>query len=152
MNAIVPGLARLAEPLHDVGLLVLRLGAGALIWTFHMRPKLLHFSEEVREFPDPLGIGSAASFALALLAEGLCSVLVAAGFMTRLAALSVAFTMLMVLVMAARGFEGADVQAALLYTLPYATLIMTGPGRYSVDHRLRASYRRLHERVVVRPE
>ncbi|WAS90683.1 hypothetical protein [Nannocystis punicea] len=56
--------------------------------------------------------------------------------------------MLMVLTMAARGFEGADVQAALLYALPYAALALTGPGRHSLDHRLRPRYRRLLARLV----
>lgn len=148
MNVIDPRLAPALEKARELGLLAQRIGAGLLIWTFHMRPKLLRFDEELREFPDPLGIGAPASLALALLSEGLCSVLVALGLLTRLAALPVVFTMLMVLTMAARGFEGADVQSALLYALPYATLVATGPGRYSCDHRLLERYRRLYARFI----
>ncbi|PCC74065.1 putative oxidoreductase [Nannocystis exedens] len=140
--------APMAARARDLGLLALRLGAAALIWTFHMRPKLLHFDDELREFPDPLGIGSAPSFVLALAAEGLCSSLVALGLLTRLAAVPIVFTMLMVLMMAARGFAGADVQSALLYALPYTALALTGAGRYSLDHRLRRRYRRLLARLV----
>lgn len=127
----------------DAGLLVLRIGLAALIWTFHMGRKLGHVSEELREFPDPLGIGHAPSFVMAIGAEGACSLLVAIGFATRLLSLPIVFTMTMVLVLGARGFEGADVQSALLYALPYVVLVLTGGGRWSVDWLLRARYRRV---------
>ena len=130
-------LARAAA--RDVGLLWLRVGMLALIWQFHMSPKLEHFAQELREFPDPLGIGHGPSFVLALSAEGLGSILVAIGFVTRLAALPIVFTMLVVLLLAARGFEAADVQAACLYALPYSVLVLTGPGRWSIDHRLNSN-------------
>lgn len=151
MNTHEARLAEWIERARDLGLLALRLGGAALIWSYHMRPKLTHFEEELREFPDPLGIGSPASFALALLSEGLCSLLVAVGLLTRLSALPIVLTMLMVLLMAARGFEGADVQSALLYALPYGALVLTGPGRHSLDHRLRARYSALTERFLREP-
>lgn len=130
----------------DIGLLLLRIGAATLIWTFHMMRKLVDIPHELREFPDPLGLGHAASFVLALGSEGLCSLLVAMGIATRLSSLPIVFTMLMVLVMGARGFEGADVQSALLYALPYLALVLLGPGRFSLDHRLRNHW----DRLVVR--
>ena len=55
--------------------------------------------------------------------------------------------MTMVLVLGARGFEGADVQSALLYALPYAVLTLTGPGRWSVDHLLRARWATVVDRL-----
>jgi putative oxidoreductase len=124
----------------DVGLLVLRLGGFAMISTFHVRPKIVRFDEELASFPDPLGIGHGPSFVLALASEGLCAALVAAGFLTRLAVLPILFTMAMVLVLGARGFSGADVQGALLYALPYAALGLLGPGAYSVDAVLSSRY------------
>jgi putative oxidoreductase len=124
----------------DLGLLVLRLGAFAMIATFHVRPKLARFDQELASFPDPLGIGHAPSFVLALGSEGLCALLVGAGVLTRLAVLPILFTMAMVLVLRARGFEGADVQAALLYALPYVAIGLLGPGEYSVDARLAPRY------------
>jgi putative oxidoreductase len=120
-----------------VGLLLLRLGSAALIWAYHMRPKLTHFDEELVTFPDPMGIGHAPSFFLALATEGACSLLVAAGIGARVLSLPIVATMLMVLVVALQGFEGADVQAALLYALPYAAIVLCGPGPLSLDHRLR---------------
>jgi putative oxidoreductase len=124
----------------DAGLLLLRIGAFAMIAAFHVRPKLAHFDDELQKFPDPLGIGHAASFVLALLSEGGCALLVAAGIGTRAAALPIVFTMAMVLVLGARGFEGADVQSALLYALPYAALALLGPGAWSIDALLSSRY------------
>jgi putative oxidoreductase len=131
----------------DVGLLVLRLGAFALILKYHTLPKLQHFDSDMSTFPDPLGMGHAASFVMAVLSEGGCSALVALGVATRLNALPVIFTMTMVLVLAARGFEGADVQLALLYALPYVAIALLGPGRYSVDARLGRLYEALLRRL-----
>jgi putative oxidoreductase len=148
-------LARRREDLRDAGLLVLRIGAAAMIWTFHMRPKLAHFDQELASFPDPMGVGHTASFVLALVSEGLCSLVVASGFLTRLASLPIVFTMAMVLLLAGRGVEGADAQSALLYALPYLVLVLSGPGRWSIDHlllpRYEALWGRLRRRVPVRP-
>jgi putative oxidoreductase len=132
----------------DAGLLLLRLGAFALIVAFHVRPKLAHFDEEMRQFPDPLGIGHAASFVLALLSEGGCALLIAAGVGTRAATLPIVFTMATVLVLRARGFEGADVQSALLYALPYAALALLGPGAWSIDARLSSRYEDIGRRIA----
>jgi putative oxidoreductase len=134
----------------DLGLLSLRVGAAGLIWTFHMSKKLADFTHELHEFPDPLGVGHAASFTMALGAEGLCSILVALGLATRLSSLPIIFTMMMVLVLGARGFQGADVQSALLYALPYTVLVFTGAGRLSLDHRLRDRWDRLSGLILRR--
>jgi putative oxidoreductase len=142
-----PHLDALRLKAQSVGLLLLRLGAGGLIWAYHMHPKLTHFEEELSSFPDPMGIGHAPSFFLALLSEGVCSLLVAAGLGARLFSLPIVFTMLMVLVVAVQGFEGADVQAALLYALPYAAITLCGPGRFSLDHVLRSRFAKLSSEI-----
>jgi len=138
---------KLATRAAQVGLLVLRLGAFGMILSYHVRPKLLHFDAEMSSFPDPLGVGHAASFLLALVSEGGCAALVAIGVAARAASLPVVFTMAMVLVLGARGFEGADVQLALLYALPYVTIALLGPGPYSVDARLAGRYEALLGRL-----
>ncbi|WP_053231745.1 DoxX family protein [Sandaracinus amylolyticus] len=131
----------------DLALLLQRVASGALLWAFHVRPKLERFDEELATFPDPFGIGHPASFALALLSEGLCSVAVAIGIATRLSALAIVLTMGTVLMLAARGLEGADVQSALLYALLYLLPIVAGPGHLSLDHRLRHRYGAIRRRV-----
>src|SRR5882672_5833234 len=56
---------------HDWGLLGLRLGGFAMLWTYHVGRKLLTLEDDWRSFPDPLGVGHPASLVLALLSEGL---------------------------------------------------------------------------------
>lgn len=133
---------------RDVGLLWLRVGAALLIWTFHMRPKLRDFEHELTSFPDPLGVGHGPSFILALLSEGVCSLVVALGLMARAASLPIVFTMSMVILLSVRGFAGADVQSALLYALPYSVILLVGPGRISADYRLRDRYAALLSRAA----
>lgn len=139
-----------ATSARHLGVLLLRLGMAGMLWRFHVSHKLQHFSAELHGFPDPLGVGHAASLVLALSTEGLCSLSVALGFATRLACLPIVFTMFMVLLLSARGLDGGDVQAAWLYALPYATLILTGPGRFSLDARFARHYVRALERVSSR--
>lgn len=128
--------------LADVGLLLLRIGGAALIWNYHVVRKLSSFEEELANFPDPIGFGSDVALILALVSEGLCSLLVALGLFTRLASLPIVIAMLMVLRLALGGFEGADVQGAYLYAMPYLALVFLGPGRFSIDARLRSFYER----------
>lgn len=119
------------------GLLVLRIGCGVPLFAFHGLAKLekawavLGGAEAA--FPDPLGLGAKPSLLLAAFAEGICSLLVAAGFLTRLACLPVVTTM----AVAAFVHHGADPwparEPALLYLAPFAALLFAGPGSLSLD-------------------
>jgi putative oxidoreductase len=128
--------------LADLGLLFLRVGGAALLWNYHVLRKLESFEEELVHFPDPIGLGSDVALILALISEGLCSLLVALGLLTRVASLPIVLSMVMVLRLALVGFEGADVQGAYLYGLPYLALVALGPGRFSLDARLAPFYER----------
>src|SRR2546421_9730005 len=77
----------------DAGLLVLRVWLGLSLLLLHGLDKLTGFSQMSGKFPDPLGIGSPTSLALALIAEGICSLLLALGLFTRGAAAVLAINM-----------------------------------------------------------
>ena len=77
----------------SVGLLILRVGIGAMMLV-HGLAKLNGFNEMSDSFPDPLGIGSQLSLILAIGAEVGCSILLIVGFASRLAAIPLAFTMI----------------------------------------------------------
>src|SRR5436853_7655985 len=79
----------------DIALVIARIGIAALMLT-HSIPKLVMlFSEAPVQFPQVLGMSAELSLALAVFAEVFCSILLLAGFATRLAVIPLAITMLL---------------------------------------------------------
>lgn len=119
-----------------VGLLLLRLLFGFGMAFGHGWGKMMTFSDKMDSFPDPLGIGSAASLVGAIFAEAVCGILVGLGLFTRLALIPLIFTMTIAafVVLGNEPFSGKEM--ALLYMVPYVVLFLTGPGKYSVDHNI----------------
>lgn len=123
----------LVRTLSALGLLVLRVGTGAMMAYGHGYSKLMGYSQMADKFPDPIGLGSNVSLIMAIFAELVCSLLLIVGAFTRLAAIPLLITMLV----AAFIIHGADPWAkkefALLYAVPFLTLMLTGAGPWSVD-------------------
>jgi len=125
-----------ASPTADAGLLAVRLFAGLALALTHgvgklpPSPRFLAGVEEMG-FPAPVLFGWAAA-----LAEAVGGALIAAGLLTRPAALSVLFTML-VAAFLREGPSFADKEKALLYGAIALMLLLTGAGRYSLDAALR---------------
>jgi putative oxidoreductase len=101
----------------------------------HGWPKLVNFSDRMHSFGDPYGIGSAPSLALAVLAEVFCSVLLILGLFTRFALIPLIITMLTVVLIVHAHDPFARKELGLLYLVPYITLFLTGPGKFSLDGR-----------------
>ncbi|MDT0649868.1 DoxX family protein [Autumnicola edwardsiae] len=118
----------------DVALLIFRIAISALMLT-HGIPKLITFfnSEEIA-FADPIGLGETVSFTLAVFAEFVCAVLIIFGFATRLAAIPLIITMAVaaLIVHIPDGFGRQELP--LLYMFGFILLLLTGAGKYSVDH------------------
>ncbi len=121
------------ESLASLGLLLLRVGAGVLLLYGHGWGKLVHFSERATRFPDPLHVGAPASLALVVFAEVFCSLAVILGFLTRLATIPlIVFFAVAVFVQHAHApFD--DKELALVYVVPFLTLLLTGGGRFALD-------------------
>ncbi|RZO51654.1 MAG: DoxX family protein [Sandaracinaceae bacterium] len=117
----------------DVGLLVLRVTIGSMMLLGHGLPKLMTFGEKLHRFPDPIGVGSEASLTLAVFAEVVCAGLIAVGFATRLATIPLLVTMLVAALVIHGDDPWARKEFALLYAVPALTLLLTGPGKLSVD-------------------
>lgn len=119
----------------DLGLLIARVAFGAMM-AYHGWGKLSGFAKMAEGFYDPIGLGSRTALALAVFAEFFCAILVAAGLMTRLAAIPLIATMSV----AAFAFHRTDAfptkEKALLYLAAWVLILLTGPGRYSADHLL----------------
>lgn len=129
-------LPRIVPIRPDLGLLILRLGAGGFLLFAHGVPKLLSAADKAAHFPDPLHIGSVPSFALAAGAESLGALLVVLGLLTRPAALTALMTMLVAGLVQHAADPWAKKELALLYAVAFAALLFTGPGAWSVDARL----------------
>lgn len=125
-----------------IALLLLRVGAGTLLLAGHGWQKVVSFPELAAGFPDPLGIGSPLSLSLAVFAEVACALLVALGVRTRLAAVPPLVTMLVAAFVVHAGDPWAKKELALLYALPFLTLVLAGGGRYSLDTLLAGRPRR----------
>jgi len=121
------------------GLLRLRVLAGLSLFLKHGVEKLTGYSTMVQHFPDPIHIGPHASLAWALLSDGICSVLVVLGLATRPAAVVILVNLLTAFVFVHHGafFSNGHVELVFLYIVAFAALLFTGPGRFSLDARLR---------------
>lgn len=120
----------------DIGLLLLRLFLGINLFLRHGLEKILHFSSMSHHFPDPIHIGSYWSFLYALLADAICSVLVAVGLGTRVAAVIIAVNIGVAFTLVQRyPFASSQGEMMLLYIGGFLALIFTGSGAYSVNDR-----------------
>lgn len=86
-------------------------------------------------FGDPIGIGPTASLILAAFAEGICSLLIIAGFWTRLASLFLIINMSVAvfLVHFPAGDWFGDMELPLFFLLAFIIIFLLGPGKFSVD-------------------
>jgi putative oxidoreductase len=119
----------------DLGILILRVALGVQMLVGHGWGKLMAFSEKASEFPDPLGVGNTTSAALAIAGEVGCSALLCLGLLTRLGALGSAITMAVAFFLVHEGRlsgEGNG-EMAFLYLVGYVTILLAGPGRFSLD-------------------
>ena len=115
-------------------LLILRAATAAFMLT-HGYQKLqgLLAGGEI-QFADPIGIGQSASMYLAVFAEFFCSILLLLGLATRLAVIPLIITMLVAVLIVHAPDEFAKKELALHYLVVYLFLLISGPGKYSIDH------------------
>ncbi len=115
----------------DVGLLLLRIVLGTLMMS-HGWDKLMNFAD-AEKFPDPLGVTGPVSAMLTIFAELICSGFLVLGLFSRAALIPLIFTMLVVIFIVAAGTDLGEREHAILFLVPYISLWLTGPGRYSID-------------------
>ncbi len=120
--------------LANAWLLIFRVTAGGFMLT-HGYPKFQKLmGDDPIQFADPFGIGAYPSFLLVVFAEFFCSILIILGLGTRIAAL------VLVVNMAVAGFYAhaadpfAKKELAFFYLLVFLTVLVFGPGKYSLDH------------------
>jgi putative oxidoreductase len=119
--------------LPDIGLLLLRASFGLHLALLHGLPKFQGFPQRAAGFGDPLGVGSRASLIAAIGAELFCGLLLVVGLFTRAAAAVIAFTMAVIAFVHHASAVWSKRELALLYLTAALTLLVTGPGRFSLD-------------------
>ena len=122
----------------DVGLLILRVFTGYLMFTYHGLSKITAGPERWeglgRSLTILIGIDSFHVFFgfLASLSESFGSVLIALGFFTRISSFFLLFTMTIATLK--KVFLGGAFELALVYGIIYFVLIIAGSGKYSLDY------------------
>lgn len=112
-------------------LLALRLLFGGLL-LMHGIMKIIDFYVLSVSFPDPLGIGSTYSLALAIFAEAACSCAFILGLLFRLSLLPMITTM----AVAFWGVHGGSIsggELAFVFLVVFILLWISGPGLFSID-------------------
>jgi putative oxidoreductase len=117
----------------DLGLFVLRLGI-SLLMIPHGWSKLQRLNTNPGDFYNFLGLSSEFSLLLIVIAEFFCSILLILGAGTRLILIPLMIGMLVVVGMVHHGDPFSEKEHALLFLVPYLTLFITGPGKYSIDY------------------
>lgn len=114
------------------GLLWLRVTVGALMLT-HGWGKLSNYGSMLDQFGDPIGLGPGVSLTLAVFAEFFCALGVVFGLLTRAAVIPLIITMLVAALIVHADDPFRRQEFALLYLIPFVTLLITGPGKMSLD-------------------
>ncbi|MGM0577678.1 MAG: DoxX family protein [Myxococcota bacterium] len=139
MRSVIARLAETTPPQVDAGLLLLRLWFGLNLALAHGLGKvsdLEAFTSQVAH----MGVNGAELLApLAALAEFMGGLLVAAGLLTRPAALAVLINMLVAALVIHLDDPYSKKEFALAYGMVALTLVATGPGRISLDRLLARS-------------
>ena len=118
---------------NDFSKFILRVSFSALMMT-HVYPKLMKILDGNTKFANPIGLGSEISIYLTVFAEFFAPLLIIVGYKTRFFSFFPAFTM----IIAAFVIHGDDpfkkMEMALLFLIAYVVIMISGPGKISVDH------------------
>lgn len=121
----------------DLGLLILRVVFGFVLLYGHGFEKMgTVFGGGEIQFFDPFGIGANTSYILAMIAEGICAILLILGLFWRIPALILSINFLFIFIFHA--FQANDGFAVLelryLYLFGFVALFFLGNGKYALDN------------------
>lgn len=115
------------------GLLVLRIGAGGLLFGAHGWAKLMDVAARAPTFADPIGLGPWTSFGLVVFAEVLCTGFVMVGLLTRLSTVPILIFLGVAAFIQHANDPWSRRELPLLFAVPFLALLFTGAGRFSLD-------------------
>ncbi|MBU1821060.1 MAG: DoxX family protein [Bacteroidetes bacterium] len=118
--------------------LILRIGFASLMLVYGYG-KLERYLNGERGFADPIGLGEETTLLLAIFSEFFCPIFLIFGLWTRAALIPLILTMLVAFFIIHSGDPWDKQEHPLVFLIPYIALFLTGPGRFSLDHRLYAA-------------
>jgi len=122
-----------SETSFNIAVLLLRATFGLMLLINHGIDKLKNFASLQHKFPDPFHIGATPSLMLVLLAEVFCVVFIVLGLFTRLMAIPVVITFLVVVFVVNKGYRAPGQEMAVLYLAGFFSILLMGSGKYSID-------------------
>jgi len=118
----------------NFALFLLRISAGVFMLTHGLGKFSKLFGDNPIKFADPIGLGETASLSLAVFAEVFCSVFLIFGIATRLSAIPLLITMSVAFFIVHADDSFGRKELPLVYIIIYLTLLITGAGKFSIDH------------------
>lgn len=103
----------------------------------HGWPKLQKALAGSVQFADPIGVGPELTLYLAIFAELVCAILLILGFATRVAVIPLIGTMLVAFFIVHSADPFGVKESSFIFLGIFASIFLTGPGKYSVDNSLR---------------
>ena len=120
------------EGMASLGLLILRVAAGVLMMT-HGWSKIQNFEGMVQSGFDPVGMGATLSVVMLIGAEFIAALFIVLGLLTRLSAIPLIVAMSVAAFVAHASDPLQVKELSLIYLTIFATLLITGAGKYSLD-------------------
>ena len=113
-------------------ILAFRILFGILLMT-HGYQKFAQFETLKDNFPDPIGIGSELSLALAIFGELICSAAFILGLLYRLVMIPMLITMGVAFFIIHGNDPFANKELAFIYLTVFLIMYLAGPGKYAID-------------------
>lgn len=121
--------------MNNIALLILRVVfAGSMLYG-HGLGKLNRLLDGNLSFSNPLGIGEIPTLILAVFSEFLAPIFIIIGYKTKFFSFFPAATMFVAAFIVHWGDPFGRVEKALLFLTVFVILMMTGPGKYSIDRK-----------------
>ena len=121
--------------MNNIALLILRLVfAGSMLYG-HGLGKLNKLISGDLSFGNPIGIGEAPTLILAVFSEFFAPIFILIGFKTKFFSFFPAATMFVAAFIVHMGDPFGRVEKALLLLAVFVILMLTGPGKYSIDRK-----------------
>ncbi len=119
--------------MNNIALLILRLiFAGSMLYG-HGLGKLNKLISGDLSFGNPIGIGEAPTLILAVFSEFFAPIFILIGYKTKFFSFFPAATMFVAAFIVHMGDPFGRVEKALLFLAVFTALMLTGPGKYSID-------------------